>query len=74
MDTVALKKAALEMLRLVALAIIPILIIQLTDWSFDYRALFVAGVIAALRFIDKYLHEKGKESGSEMLTKGLTRF
>jgi hypothetical protein len=60
--------------RVFAVAVIPLLIDQLTRDSINWRALIITGVIAVLMAVDKGLHEEGKETGSENLTKGLTRF
>ena len=60
--------AAKELLRVVVLAVIPVLIIGLENGKVDAKTLYVIGAIAALRFIDKYLHKSGKAE------KGLTRF
>lgn len=59
--------AGKEMGRVIALAIIPLLIMQLEAGRIEWRALAVVGAIAALRAIDKYLHKAGNE-------KGLTQF
>lgn len=70
----SLKKAILEFLRVIVLAAIPVLISQLEAGKIDWRAILVIIAIAGLRFVDKYLHELGKETGDEKLLKGLTRF
>jgi hypothetical protein len=70
-----LQEAIKEMLRVMVLAIIPVLILQVTNNSYDFQAIAVVAVIAGLRFIDKLLHEIGKaKEGDSHLTKGLTRF
>lgn len=74
MSKTALIEALKEMLRVIMLAIIPVLIVQLQEQSIDYLALFIVGAIALLRFIDKYLHTLGKETEKPGLTRGLTRF
>lgn len=66
----ALKQAG----RIVLVAIIPLLINQLNSSSIDWKAIAVTGAIALLMAIDKFLHLEGKVTGSESLTKGLTRF
>ena len=60
--------------RIVLVAIIPLVINQLNSSSIDWKAIGVTGAIALLMAIDKYLHLEGKATGSESLTKGLTRF
>lgn len=70
----ALKEATLEMLRVVLMAVIPVAITGIESDVIDWRVLGTAAAIAALRFIDKYLHLLGKERGNASLTKGLTRF
>ena len=74
MSNTALIEAVKEMLRVIVLAIIPVLIVQLQEQSIDYLALFIVGAIALLRFTDKYLHTLGKETEKAGLTRGLTRF
>jgi hypothetical protein len=69
-----MKKAGIEALRLMVLSIIPLLIIQIEAGEIDYRVLVVVAVVTLLRFIDKALHEYGKEHNIEKLEKGLTRF
>lgn len=70
----AIKKASLEGLRVVVLSIIPVIILGLEQGNLDWRLVALTGVIAGLRFVDKLLHEMGKESGDERLVTGLTRF
>ena len=38
----------------------------------EQRVLLVPGLTAFLRGLDKYMHEYGKETGNDLLTKGLT--
>lgn len=61
-------------LRVFAVAVIPLLIDQLTRDSINWRALIITGVIAVLMAIDKALHLEGKLENNEALTGGLTRF
>ncbi len=68
-----IKEAVLELLRVVVLAIIPVLITSLESGAVDFRSITVIAGVAALRFIDKLLHEIGKEKGNR-LVKGLTQF
>lgn len=69
-----LLEALKELLRVVLIALIPVIILQIQDAQIDAEALVVVAVIASLRFVDKFLHEIGKERNSEKLIKGLTRF
>lgn len=67
-------EATKEALRVVVIAVIPILITQIQQDSIDINIVIVTGAIALLRFVDKYLHEVGKENDNTTLIKGLTRF
>jgi len=69
-----IKEALIEMARVIVIAIIPNLIVMLEAGKLDFKVLFVTGVIAFLRFIDKALHLKGVDDENESLTLGLTRF
>jgi hypothetical protein len=64
----AILEALKEAGRVVVLAVIPILIDSLNAGMVDWKAVFVVGVIALLKFADSWLHESGT---SEL---GLTRF
>lgn len=66
-------EASKEALRVVILSIVPILITQIETNVFDLRVLGVVALLAFLRWVDKYLHEVGKENGDGRI-KGLTRF
>ena len=70
----ALKKAAIEALRVAVLAVIPIVIDGLSNGMIDLRLVGISALIALLRFVDKYLHNLGKEQENDILIKGLTRF
>jgi hypothetical protein len=74
MNTEALKKAGLELGRVVVLSIIPVIVIGVENGQFDPRVVGVVALIAALRFLDKYLHELGTEGADTRLIKGITRF
>ena len=69
-----IKKALLESLRIVVLAILPIIVAGIESGMVDFRLIAVTGGLAFLRFIDKLLHEMGKESGDDGMKMGLTRF
>jgi len=64
------KEAVKEGLRVVVLAIIPVLIDAVTAGAVNWNIVAVAGMIALLRFIDKYLHEMEPEGKAG----GLVRF
>lgn len=57
-----------EGLRVFLMAVVPLVIVQLQDGSFIWRPVLIAGLIAVLRFVDKWLHSSG------IAEKGLTRF
>jgi hypothetical protein len=61
-----------EPLRLLVLALIPLLINWISGQAWD--AQFIAIVLIILRAVDKILHDIGKEAGNEVLEGGLTRF
>jgi len=63
-----------EMGRIGLLAVLPVAIEQLQTGSVNEKTLIVVGVVAVLKFIDKFLHERGKELENGNLTLGLTRF
>lgn len=69
-----IKKALLEMGRIMAIAAIPLLVDGLTQGMINWRVIAIAVVIAGLKFWDKLLHEYGKTEGNEKFLKGLTRF
>lgn len=78
MSKEALLNASKELGRVVLLAVIPLLISSLEGGAFDWRAVAIVAGLAALRFVDKYLHELGKDRSTpkseSRLLKGLTRF
>jgi len=63
-------EAAKEPLRLLVLAILPVLIVSLNELPYEWAAI----AIVLLRLLDSVLHEVGKETNNETLTRGLTRF
>jgi hypothetical protein len=69
-----LVEALKEFGRIGLLAVIPVVIEQLSEGKFEWRAVFVVGAIAVLRGVDKFMHLTGKVEGNETLTGGLTRF
>jgi len=66
----AIWEAVKEPLRLLILAIIPIIL----TWLGTISAEWAVGIVVALRFIDKVLYEIGKENDIDSLKKGLTGF
>jgi len=66
----ALLKAIREPLRLLVLAVIPFALSYFSVINTQWAVI----IVAILRFIDKYLHELGKEDQNESLKLGLTRF
>ena len=73
-DKEALWKAVKEPLRLLVLAVVPFGI----AYFMGIEAQWAITATVVLRFIDKYLHEVGKEQSTEReespLVKGITRF
>lgn len=67
-------EASKEALRVVVLSIIPVLITQVELGIVNYKVVAVVGLLALLRWLDKFLHEVGKTREDSPLTKGLTRF
>lgn len=67
-------EASKEALRVVVLSIIPVLITQVELGIVNYKVVAVVGLLALLRWLDKFLHEVGKTKEDSPLTKGLTRF
>jgi hypothetical protein len=65
-------EAIKEPLRLLVLALIPLLINWISGQAWDPQ--FITIVLIILRAVDKILHDIGKEVGNEVLEGGLTRF
>lgn len=57
MDEKALKEAGKELLRVVLIAVVPVLIDSLTKGSVDYRVILTVAGVAVLRSIERYLHK-----------------
>jgi len=73
--TEELKKALLEGGRVVVLSVIAVILASIQQGQvIDLKVLWGAGFVATLKFLDRYLHEVGKETENELLVKGLTRF
>ena len=72
--TPAFVEALKELLRVMVLAAIPNILLWAESGTADLRVLATSVAIAALRFIDKWMHEAGKDGGNTALEGGLTRF
>lgn len=70
----SLVEAVKELLRVVLIAVIPIAVESLSAGELNLRLVAVTGAIAGLRFLDKLLHEYGKDHDNKTLKGGLTRF
>ena len=57
----ALIEATKEFFRVVVIAIIPIIISNLTDETFNWKVVAITATVAGLKFIDSFLHENNKE-------------
>jgi hypothetical protein len=66
----ALIEGLKELLRTAMMAVVPLVISALSsgDHSIDWRAIAIAGVIALLSGVDKWLHKEGKGLGGNGLT------
>lgn len=73
-DVKPLIEAIKEGARVVLIAIIPLVIDNLSSPKFEWRSIVVVAMITALRMLDKYLHIEGKLEGNDLKTKGLTQF
>lgn len=67
-------EAGKELLRIGMIACIPILIDGLSAGEINWKLVATAGLIAAIKSLDKLLHLEGKVTGDNTLTKGLTQF
>ena len=63
-------EATKDPLRLLVLAIIPFILVYLEA----INAQWAVAITVVLKYIDKILHEVGKETGNKVLTRGLTQF
>ncbi len=69
-----LLEAVKEALRVVLLAVFPVLIASIEKGEIEWRAIGIVAVLALLRAADKGLHKWGKVNKDEGMTKGFTRF
>lgn len=65
-----LKEAIKEFVRVILLAILPVIIASVESGELDPKVLVTVGLLAFLRFVDKYLHLNAPEGTAG----GLTRF
>jgi hypothetical protein len=72
MSKSALWEAIKEPLRILVIALIPLLINWLSGQPWNTE--FITLTVIVLRAIDKILHDYGKEAGNTTLEGGLTRF
>ena len=63
-----IKEAVKEGLRVIVLAVIPVVISSLSSGAVDWKLVLTAAAVAALRSIDSWLHNSG------VAEKGLTQF
>jgi hypothetical protein len=63
MNIEPLKEGVKEGVRLLMIAVLPVVISQLGQGSIDYKAIAIIGIIAILRGVEKYFYELGKETG-----------
>lgn len=66
--------ATAELLRVMVLAVIPVLITSLEKQEIDWRVIGIVALIAGLRWIDKFIHKFGEANENKVLEAGLTRF
>ena len=73
-----LKEALKEALRLIVLAIIPIILmgidLEKRMINIDWFLVQFTALIVFLRFIDSWLHQAGKANNNKFMKSGLTRF
>lgn len=67
-------EAAKEALRIMVLAVVPIMITGIQNSELSWQLIGVTALIAALKFVDKLLHEIGKREGNRKKILGLTQF
>lgn len=65
----AIKESLLEGARVVALAVIPLLIDGVSKWAIDWRAVAIVAIITVLRMVDKWAYESKKEGSEGIGTK-----
>lgn len=60
----AVKEGVLQLARVALVAVVPLVISGLQAGKVDWRSILVAGIIAVLMGIDKWMHEEGKGIGN----------
>lgn len=70
----AVVESVKEFFRVVLLAIVPILIMGVEGGVVNWALVQTVGLLAGLRFVDKLLHETGKRTDRNRMTRGLTQF
>lgn len=63
----AIKEAVKEFCRVIALATLPVLIVLIEQPGSSWRAGIITVVVAALKAIDKYIHEDPTTSSKGLL-------
>ena len=72
MNKEAVLEAIKEPLRLLMLALLPLLINWISGQPWNVE--FITVIVIILRAVDKILHDIGTQTGNETLKGGLTRF
>jgi hypothetical protein len=57
LQEIAKNEAVKELFRVIAIAVLPVIIDSVQQGKVDFRTLIVVAVVAGLRSVDKYLHE-----------------
>lgn len=63
----AFKEAGKEALRIVAIAVIPVVLASLEKGEVNVKAVLIAGAIALLRATDRWVHENPKIKANGIL-------
>jgi len=72
MNKEAVLEAIKEPLRLLMLALLPLLVNWISGQPWNVE--FITVIVIILRAVDKILHDIGTQTGNETLKGGLTRF
>jgi len=65
-------EATKEGLRVFLMAVIPLIIVELSKGTmFDFRSILIAGIISLLRFVDSFLHESAMSQPKVNRNEGL---
>lgn len=65
----AIKESLLEGARVVALAVIPLLIDGVSQWAIDWKAIAIVAIVTVLRMVDKFCYEQGKAGETNLSSK-----